>query len=316
MLKKIFIDGEFGTTGIQIRSHLRAHPEVEIISIAEGSRKDLTIRKKLMESSDVTILCLPDDAAKELVSSVKSLDCRLIDASSIHRTSKNWVYGLPELSKENRERIKNARLLANPGCFATGAILLLRPLILAGTLRKDERLTINAVSGYSGGGSRMISEYEGERPPFGYSLYGLHLGHKHLPEIMCYSGLFKKPIFIPSVANFYQGMLVSVPLFLRDGLSADDVRNCLTEYYRHEPFVKVAPKADCDYAANSMLDAEISPASNTVSLYVCSDSSPLQDDRVILIAKLDNLGKGASTAAIQNLNIMLGFPDSLGLPLP
>ncbi|MGN2387661.1 N-acetyl-gamma-glutamyl-phosphate reductase [Pseudomonas syringae] len=312
-MKKIFIDGEFGTTGIQIREHLKAHPEVTLISIDEHAKKNLDEKKRLIADADVTILCLPDLAAKEVVSAVKSIDCRLIDASSAHRTAEQWVYGLAELSFGQREKIRHARQVTNPGCFATGAILLLRPLILNGKVMTHSKLSINAISGYSGGGAGMIKKYESKSPPFAHHVYGLNFNHKHLPEMTLYSGLEIEPIFTPAVGNFYRGMLVHIPLFLAPGVTPEQIRECLEQYYENEQFVNVASREDCIAVSETKLDAQVISGSNKVDLYVCEDTSESDGSRAVLIARLDNLGKGASTAAVQNMNIMLGFPERLGL---
>ncbi|RVD74827.1 N-acetyl-gamma-glutamyl-phosphate reductase [Pseudomonas koreensis] len=312
-MKKIFIDGESGTTGLQIRQHLRAHPEVTLISIDEDARKNLDEKKRLIAEADLTIMCLPDLAAKELVSAVQSIDCRLIDASSAHRTAAQWVYGLAELSGTQRENIRQARRVTNPGCFATGAILLLRPLIRSGKVRADAPLAINAISGYSGGGAAMVREYESEAPPFAHHLYGLSFNHKHLPEMALYSGLESPTIFIPAVGNFHRGMLVSIPLFLAPGVTPEQLRECLAQCYSDEPFVRVASAQESSAASQTRLEAQVVAGSNTVDLYVFGNSSGNDQSRALLVARLDNLGKGASTAAVQNMNIMLGFPESLGL---
>lgn len=312
-MKKIFIDGESGTTGLQIRQHLKQHPDVTLISIDEDARKNLDEKKRLIAEADLTILCLPDMAAKEVVSAVQSVDCRLIDASSAHRTAAQWVYGLAELSGDHRDKIRQARRVTNPGCFATGAILLLRPLIRSGQVRAHSPLTINAISGYSGGGAAMVREYESDAPPFAHHLYGLNFSHKHLPEMALYSGLESPPIFIPAVGNFHRGMLVSIPLFLAPGVTPEQLRECLVHSYADEPFINVASAQESSAVSQTRLEAQVVAGSNTVDLYVFSDPLGNDQSRALLVARLDNLGKGASTAAVQNMNIMLGFPESLGL---
>ncbi|MDB5981735.1 MAG: N-acetyl-gamma-glutamyl-phosphate reductase [Pseudomonas sp.] len=312
-MKKIFIDGESGTTGLQIRQHLKVHPEVMLISIDENAKKNIDEKKRLIADADITILCLPDQAAKDVVSAVQAIDCRLIDASSAHRTAENWVYGLAELSVGQRDKIRHARRVTNPGCFATGAILLLRPLILSGNIQAHSQLSIHGISGYSGGGAGMIKEYEGDAPPFAHHIYGLNFNHKHLSEMTLYCGLEARPIFTPAVGNFYRGMLVSIPLFLAPGVAPEQLRECLEQCYANEPFVRVASPQECIRIGQSRLDAQVIAGSNTMDLYVFKAPSGNDDSRVLLVARLDNLGKGASTAAVQNMNIMLGFPESLGL---
>ena len=307
MATRIFIDGEAGTTGLQIREKLAQIEGVELVSLPAEARKNIEAKRELLGKVDVTILCLPDEAAKEAAALIDALGARgprVIDASSAHRVTPGWVYGFPELSRDQAKRIAAARKVTNPGCHATGAIAILRPLTDAGLLPKDFGVTIGSVSGYSGGGKSMISAYEeGRAPPF--ELYGLALEHKHVPEIETYSGLTRRPIFVPSVGNFRQGMLVSVPLHL-DALpskpSAADLRTALAEHYRGSRRVFVASEAES--AAELRLEPESLNGANDMQIHVYANEARRQ---AVIVAKLDNLGKGASGAAVQNLGLMTGL---------
>jgi len=306
MTTKIFIDGEAGTTGLQIREKLARFAGIELLSLPERARKDLSAKRELLAEVDVTILCLPDAAAKEaaaLLDEMGDRAPRVIDASSAHRVAPGWTYGFPELAPGQGEAIAHARKVTNPGCHATGAIALLRPLTDAGLIPRDAPITIASVTGYSGGGKTMIADWESGRAP-AFELYGLELEHKHTPEIQAYSGLTTRPLFVPSVGNFRQGMLVSVPLQL-DALparpSGADLRAALAGHYRGCRYVSVASAADA--AAHPRLEPESLNGSNEMQIHVFANESRRQ---AVLVAKLDNLGKGASGAAVQNLMLMLG----------
>ena len=305
MAKTIFIDGEAGTTGLQIREKLAARPDVELVSLPAEFRKDAAAKRELLGRVDLTILCLPDEAAKEaarLIDELGDKGPRVIDASSAHRVTPGWVYGFPELVAGQADRIAYARKVTNPGCHATGAIALIRPLVEAGLIAADSPLSMTSVSGYSGGGKSMIEAYEmGKAPPF--EIYGLALEHKHIPEIELYSALQVRPIFAPSVGNFRQGMLVSLPLHL-DALpgrpSGVDLRAALAAHYAGQPFIKVADAASS--AAHLRLEPEALNGTNTLEIHVFESEKRRQ---AVLVARFDNLGKGASGAAIQNLDLML-----------
>lgn len=315
MSARVFIDGEAGTTGLQIRHRLDTHGGVEVVSIDPTLRKDSTARAELLNSSDIVVLCLPDDAAREAVSLIENPAVRVIDASTAYRVDDEWVFGLPEMTLGQRQVIADAKRVTNPGCYATGSIALIRPLSEAGLIKDDVALNIIGVSGYSGGGRTMIEEFEDtgsdrytEVP---VRLYGLTLQHKHVPEIQKHGALKCRPVFAPSVARFAQGMFVEIPLSLpmQNGTpSVADVHSTLAKAYADQTFVNVIPLEES--ASLSTLEPEALVGTNEMNLYVFG--AP-EGEQALLVAVLDNLGKGASGQAVQNLNIMLGLDETMGL---
>jgi N-acetyl-gamma-glutamyl-phosphate reductase len=301
MIPRVFIDGEAGTTGLQIRARLAGRSDIELLSIDPARRKDPEARRELLNAADVAILCLHDDLASEAVTLIENPEIRVLDASSAHRTAPDWTYGFPELQPEQPELIRSARLVSNPGCYATGAIALLRPLTDAGLVSHGARLSLQGFSGYSGGGRVLVDAHEQGTPhpmagPF--RSYALNLAHKHRPEMALHGGLDHAPLFTPHVGSWAQGMLVQIPLHLED-VSANDLRYALAERYVGQRFVSVIPEAENP----AILDPEALNGSNRLELFVYGG----EDGQALLVARLDNLGKGASGAAVQNLDVMLGL---------
>ncbi|WP_022703231.1 N-acetyl-gamma-glutamyl-phosphate reductase [Pseudorhodobacter ferrugineus] len=302
MSAKVFIDGEVGTTGLQIRDRLVNREDITLISLPEDRRKDAAARADAFAQADVAILCLPDDASREAAVICETLPTRLIDASTAHRINPNWVYGFPELAAGQRAAIAGAKLVSNPGCYSTCAIALLRPLTDAGLISSDADLSIFGISGYTGGGKAMIAEYEkGETT--GNFIYATPQHHKHMPEVMHYGKVAKSPIFVPSVGQYAQGMIVQIPLHTS---RAVELHAALTAHYAGSQFVNVRPLDQAQARENP----QAFNTTNQLELAVLGDAA---DGRVVLSAILDNLGKGASGAAVQNLNIMLGLDDAAGL---
>ncbi|HEY3776511.1 MAG TPA: N-acetyl-gamma-glutamyl-phosphate reductase [Rhizomicrobium sp.] len=309
----IYIDGGAGTTGLEIRERLAERTELEVVSLAENERKDVAARTSVLNEADVAILCLPDEAAREAVVFLRNPAVRLLDASTAHRAAEGWVYGFPEIEPDRRAAIATARRVSNPGCYPTGFLALVRPLVRAGLVPSDFPLTANAVSGYSGGGKAMIAEFENDSSRrFTRSVvrsYGLGLAHKHIPEMRLHARLEHPPLFAPSVARFYRGMLVEVPLQLWALPGHPDpaaLRDVLAQSYAGEALIEVAPDEDVP----DTLDPEMLKGSDRMKLFVFGNRDSGQ---ARLVAVLDNLGKGASGAAVQNLNLMLGLPETAGL---
>ena len=313
MKYRVFVDGQEGTTGLRIHEYLAKRDDVEVLRIAAEKRKDQAERARLLNASDVAFLCLPDAAAREAVALVSNSRTCLIDASTAHRIASGWVFGLPELAPEQRERIRQSKRIANPGCHSSAFILLLRPLVDAGLVPTSLPISATSITGYSGGGRKMIEKYDagGDRSLNAPRPYGLTLAHKHIPEMAAHSRLEAKPIFMPIVGPFYKGLAVSVPLHysqLKGGADAETLHAALVQRYADERFVRVMPLRDPGTLDEGHLDIEACNDTNRVDLFVFANEA-----QAILIARLDNLGKGASGAAVQTMNVHLGLDEATGL---
>ena len=311
---KIFIDGQEGTTGLRIVERLKNRSDIELLKIDESLRKDVNERKRLINASDITFLCLPDAAAIEAVALAENENVRIIDASTAHRTNPDWAYGFPELSKAHRENIRTSKRVANPGCYASGFIACVYPLVSAGIMPKDYPVTCHAVSGYSGAGKKGIAQYEDENRDFQLDSprqYALTQNHKHIKEMMTISGLSELPVFTPIVDDYYNGMVVSVPLHLRTldkKLTLAELRQVFAAHYEGERFVKVMPICGEGVLSDGFIAANTLKDTNDMQIFICGN-----DDRAVISARFDNLGKGASGAAVQSMNIMMGVPEETGL---
>ncbi|MDO5559177.1 MAG: N-acetyl-gamma-glutamyl-phosphate reductase [Oscillospiraceae bacterium] len=314
MSVKVFIDGQEGTTGLRIQERFSSRNDIELLKIDEDKRKDPAERKRLINESDYTFLCLPDAASIEAVSFVENENVRIIDASTAHRTNDDWTYGFPELSASQREKIKNTKRLAVPGCYASGFVSLVYPLVSAGILPADFPVSAYATSGYSGAGKKAIAVYESDERPSEFNSprqYALTQNHKHLPEMQKITGLKYKPMFNPIVCSYYSGMVVSVPIqtrMLQGYCGINDIYNVMKGHYNGQKLVKVMPVNGENVLENGFLASNTLSNIDTMQIFVCGN-----DDQVLLCSRLDNLGKGASGAAVQCLNIMMGIDEATGL---
>ena len=312
----VYVDGQEGTTGLRINEYLAQRADIEVLRIDADKRKDPAERARLLNAADVAFLCLPDAASREAAAMVTNPKTCLIDASTAHRTAPGWAFGLPELAKGQRAAIRESKRIANPGCHASAFILAVRPLVDAGLLSPEAPVTATSITGYSGGGKSMIAEYEaGGQPKLTAPRpYALGLTHKHLPEMMAHTGLKHAPVFMPIVSNFYKGLAVTVPLHLnqlRAGTTPQQVRDALAAHYEGERFIHVKPLRDPDTLAGGFFDVQACNDTNNVDLFVFGS-----EQQILVMARLDNLGKGASGAAVQSMNVHLGVDESLGLTGP
>ena len=309
----IFIDGQSGTTGLQIYDRIANLKEFTLLSIPEKERKNTAVKKEIYDQADLVVLCLPDQAAREAVQLIGDSKTKILDASTAHRVSDDWAYGLPELNPSQREAIRHARLVSNPGCYPTGFLLALAPLVEEGIVPADYPVCVNAVSGYSGGGKALIEKYENQalEEAWPFRPYALTLQHKHLPEMHKYAGLDHPPLFVPSVGHFYNGMLVMIPLkndLLGRRSKGREIHDVWQARYGKEPFVEVIPFADQTFLEEGFLSPVADNGTNRIDLFVFGN-----DEQTLLVARLDNLGKGASGAAVQNMNLMFGLDETTGL---
>lgn len=313
MSKRVFVDGQEGTTGLRIHEYLAQRADIEVLRIDPERRKDASERARLLNAADVAFLCLPDAAAREAAALVTNPATCLIDASTAHRTAPGWVFGLPELAPGQRDALRQTKRIANPGCHASAFILLVRPLVDAGLLPAELAVSATSITGYSGGGKKMIEQYEagGDARLAAPRPYALKLAHKHLPEMAAHTGLSVTPIFLPIVANFYKGLAVSVPLHLSqlpEGTTAAALHAAFAQRYAGERFVRVMPLSDPATLEDGFFDVQACNDTNRVDIFVFAG-----DQQVLLMARLDNLGKGASGAAVQAMNVHLGLDEGLGL---
>jgi len=311
---KIFIDGQHGTTGLQIHDRLKDRPDIELLELPMADRKDLAKRVEIAKSAEIAVLCLPDAAAKELVAALGDADTCVIDASTAHRVADGWIYGFPELDKAQRAKLLASRRISNPGCYPTGAIAILRPLVDAGIVRADSTPAVFGVSGYTGGGKELIAVHENTPDVEPFGLYGVELTHKHVPEMKKYSNLQHAPLFVPSVGHYAQGMLVMVPItrdIVAKKVTAADVHKVLAGYYAGETFMPVRPLADRKWLERDrFLRADRLIDTNSMELAVYGNEA---EQQILAVASLDNLGKGASGAAVQVINLKTGVDETTGL---
>ncbi|MDG2071961.1 MAG: N-acetyl-gamma-glutamyl-phosphate reductase [Pseudomonadales bacterium] len=316
-MHKVFIDGHNGTTGLKIHRRLQTRNDIELLDISDADRKVAEIKQEVIGNADLVILCLPDDAARQSVN-FESNSTRFIDASTAHRVDAKWTYGLPELNASQRDSISTSKYISNPGCWATGFLLPISPLIEAGLLPETSQLTANGVSGYSGGGRSMIEQYEKQKSEHQDDLwftrpYALGLTHKHLPEMTKFAKLENEPLFQPSVGHYHQGMLVSIPVFtdqFESTVTINNIYDCLQERFSQEACVNIHKPNDQDALQDGFLDPQLNNHTNRLDIFVFG-----HERQILLISVLDNLGKGASGAAVQNLNLMLGMPEFTGLTI-
>ena len=311
---RIFIDGQHGTTGLKIQERLKDRPDIELLELPMANRKDLAKRVEIARAAGIAVLCLPDAAVKELVAALDGADTCVIDASTAHRVADGWIYGFPELAKDHRQKLLESRRISNPGCYPTGAIALMRPLVEAGILRADSTPAVFGVSGYTGGGKELIEVHEKTPNVEPFGLYGIELAHKHVPEMRKYAGLQRAPLFVPSVGHYPQGMLIMVPItrdLVAKKVTAKDVHGVLADYYAGETFVPVRPLADRKWLERDrFLRADRLIDTNSMELAVYGNDA---EEQILAVASLDNLGKGASGAAVQVINLKTGVPETTGL---